>query len=152
MPIDILFLGAMLLAVYKGLRNGLVIAVFALVAWVIGLFAALKFSGLAAAYLTDYVSPRWLSIASFVAVFLVVVLLIRLGAALIGKVVEITMLGWANRLGGIFFYVLLYAFIFSVVISFAEKVRLLPEETIALSKVYPWIKPLAHVAQLSFLH
>lgn len=152
MLIDLLFLGAMLLAVIKGLRNGLIIAVFSLVGWVIGLFAALRFSGFAAEYLKEWISPRWLSIASFILVFVVVVLLIRLGAELIGKVVEITLLGWANRLGGIFFYVLLYAFVFSVVISFAEKVQLLHEETAASSKVYPWIKPLAHIAQLSFLH
>jgi membrane protein required for colicin V production len=79
-------------------------------------------------------------------------ILVRLGAKLIEKAVELTMLGWANRLGGIFFYVLLYAFIFSVVIFFAEKVQLLSDKTISSSSVYPWIKPLAHITQLSLLH
>ena len=152
MPIDILFLVVMLLAVYKGLRNGLIIAVFSIVGWVIGLFAAWKFSGVAAEYLKTYINPRWLSIISFTAVFILVMLLVRLGAKLIEKMVEISMLGWINRLGGLIFYVILYAFIFSVLISFAEKVQLLSEEAAASSRVYPWLKPLAHISQLSFLH
>ena len=152
MPIDLLFLGAMLLAIFKGLRNGLVIAVCSLAGWVAGLYAAMKFSGLAAQYLKAYVNPRWLTIISFIAVFLLVLILVRLAARLIEKVVELSMLGWANRLGGIFFYVLLYAFIISVLIFFAEKVQLLNEETISSSKVYPLIKPLARITQLSLLH
>jgi membrane protein required for colicin V production len=152
MAIDILFLVAMVLAVLKGLRNGLIIALFSLIGWVLGLFAAIKFSGVAAGYLKGYVSPRWLSIISFVIVFVLVLLLVRLGAGLIEKVVELTLLGWANKLGGVFFYVFLYAFIISVVIVFAEKVQVLNEETISSSRVYPWIKPLAHFTQLSLLH
>lgn len=152
MVIDLLFLGAMLLAVFKGLKNGLVIAVFSLVGWVIGLIAAVKFSSVAAEYLKDHVNPRWLSVISFVVVLVLVLLLVRLGATLIEKAVELSLLGWANRLGGIFFYVLLYAFILSVLIFFAEKVQLISEETISSSRMYPWIKPWAHLTQLSLLH
>ncbi len=152
MVIDLLFLGAMLLAVFKGLKNGLVIAVFSLVGWVIGLIAAVKFSSVAAEYLKAHVNPRWLSVISFVVVLVLVLLLVRLGATLIEKAVELSLLGWANRLGGIFFYVLLYAFILSVLIFFAEKVQLISEETISSSRMYPWIKPWAHLTQLSLLH
>jgi membrane protein required for colicin V production len=152
MPIDIIFLAAMLMAVFKGLKNGLVIALFSLAGWAIGLFAAMKFSDVAAGYLKAYVNPRWLSIISFIAIFILVVILVRLGARLIEKAMELTMLGWANKLGGIFFYVLLYAFILIFFIFFAYKFQLLNEETISSSKVYPWIKPLAHITQLSLLH
>ncbi len=151
MLIDTLFILAMLIALFKGIRNGLIIAVFSLVGWVIGLYAALKFSSVAAEYLKDYINPRWLSILSFIIVFFIVVILIHLGAKLIEKVVEISLLGWANRLGGIIFYVLLYTFIFSVIILFAEKTRLLTEEATASSKVYGWLKPLIHIKLLSFL-
>jgi membrane protein required for colicin V production len=86
------------------------------------------------------------------AVFILVMIVVRIGASLLEKTVELTMMGWLNRLGGVFFYVLLYAFIFSVMIYFAEKVNLLSEETISSSRVYSWIKPLVHITRLSFLH
>jgi membrane protein required for colicin V production len=153
MIIDVLFLLALLGAVIQGFRNGLIIAVFSLVGWIAGLYAALKFSGTVADYFQGSVnlSPKWMSVLAFAAVFLIVMLLVRMGAMLIQKTVELALLGWANRLGGIFFYVFLYTFIFSVLLSFAERVRLLSEETISSSRVYPIIKPAAHIIQLPFL-
>jgi membrane protein required for colicin V production len=153
MLIDIVFLFLMLGALVQGFRNGLIVAIFSLIGWVLGLYAALKLSGTVETWLHGSVnlSPRWLSIIAFVVVFIVVILLVRLGAAIIQKTIEIALLGWLNRLGGIFFYLLLYTFIYSVVLNFAERVRLLNEETISSSKVYPWIKPVAHIIQLPFL-
>ncbi len=53
MIIDILFLAMMMMAVFQGLRNGLIVAVFSIVGWIIGLYAAFKFSGMAADYLKE---------------------------------------------------------------------------------------------------
>ena len=153
MLIDIVFLFLMVGAIVQGFRKGLIVAIFSIVGWVLGLYAALKLSGSVEAYLQGSVNlnPRWLSILAFVAVFIVVVLVVRLGAIIIQKTFELALLGWLNRLGGIFFYVILYAFIYSVILNFAERVRLLNEETISSSKVYLWIKPIAHVIRLPFL-
>jgi membrane protein required for colicin V production len=154
MVIDLLFLGMMAIAVFKGLRNGLIVAIFSIVGWILGLIAAFKFSDVAARYLegTLNLSTRTLHIVSFVLVFLLVMLLVSLGAKLIEKTFQLALLGWANRLGGIFFYVLLYTLIFSVMIYFAGRVKLISEETIASSRVYPWIEPIALIIQQPFLH
>lgn len=154
MLIDIIFISMIVLAVFKGLKNGLIVAIFSIVGWILGLLAAFRFSDLAAEYLKDNVdvSPRILSIISFILVFSIVMLLVSLGAKLIEKMVDLTLMGWLNRLGGIFFYVLLYTLIFSVMIFFAERMRLLNEETISSSKVYEWVKPLAQIMQKPFLH
>jgi membrane protein required for colicin V production len=154
MLIDIIFYSMMVIAVFKGLRNGLIVAIFSIIGWILGLMAAFKFSAIAAQYLEGSLnlSPRVLSIVAFFLVFALVLLVVNLGAKLVEKTVEIAMLGWLNRIGGIFFYVLLYALIFSVVIYFAEKVKLLNEETISSSKVYEWVKPLAQIIQRPFLH
>ena len=154
MVIDLLFLGMMAIAVFKGLRNGLIVAIFSIVGWILGLIAAFKFSDVAARYLegTLNLSTRTLHIVSFVLVFLLVMLLVSLGAKLIEKTFQLALLGWANRLGGIFFYVLLYTLIFSVMIYFAGRVKLISEETIASSRVYPWIEPIAQIIQQPFLH
>lgn len=154
MLIDLLFLGMMAIAIFKGIRNGLIVAIFSMVGWIVGLIAAFKFSDVAAGYLegTLNLSPRTLHIISFLLVFFLVMLLINLGARLIEKTVELALLGWVNRLGGIFFYVLLYTLIFSVMIYFAVRVKLISEATIASSRVYPWIEPLAQIIQRPFLH
>jgi membrane protein required for colicin V production len=153
MLIDLIFLSMMVMAIYKGFKNGLIVAVFSIAAWILGLMAAFRFSDAAAEYLKVYidVSPRILSIISFILVFSVVMMVINLGAKLVEKTVELSMLGWVNRLGGIFFYVLLYVLIFSVLIYFAERVKLLNEETISSSRVYPWVKPLAEIIRKPLL-
>lgn len=152
--IDLLFLGMMAMAVFKGIRNGLIVALFSIVGWIVGIIAAFRFSDVAASYLqgTFDISPRTLSIISFVIVFLLVMLLVNLGAKLVEKTVELALLGWVNRIGGIFFYVLLYTLLFSILIYFAERVHLINAETIASSKVYPWVKPLALFIHGLFLH
>jgi membrane protein required for colicin V production len=154
MLIDILFLGMMAIAVFKGLRNGLIVAIFSIVGWIVGIIAAFRFADVAAGYLQGSVnlSPRILYILSFIIVFLLVMLLVNLGAKLVEKTVELALLGWVNRLGGVFFYVLLYTLIFSVMIYFAERVKLISEQTIAASRVYPWVKPIALIIQRPFLH
>jgi membrane protein required for colicin V production len=154
MLIDILFLGMMAIAVFKGVRNGLIVAIFSIVGWILGIFAAFKFADVAAGYLKGSVdmSPKALYIISFIIVFLIVMLLVHLGAKVVEKTVELAFMGWVNRLGGIFFYVLLYTLIFSVMIFFAEKFKLISDETIAASRVYPWVKPIALVIQRPFLY
>ena len=154
MLLDIIFLGMMMMAVFNGARNGLIVALFSAIGWLLGLYAAFKFSDIAANYLDDVVdvSPRTLSIISFIVVFALVVLIVTLGAKLVQKTVEFSMMGWLNRIGGIFFYVLLYTLIFSVLIYFAEQSKLLNEDTASSSKVYGWVKPLARIIQKPFLH
>lgn len=154
MLIDILFLAMMVIAVFKGMRNGLIVALFSIIGWVVGLYAAFMFSGLAENYLKGVLnlSPRVLSIVAFILVFSLVSLLVNLGARIVEKLIGLTPIGWLNRLGGIFFYVLLYALIFSVMIYFAEKVRLVSEETVSSSRMYPWVKPLAEIIELPFIN
>ncbi|HUQ65653.1 MAG TPA: CvpA family protein, partial [Flavitalea sp.] len=110
MVIDILFLVMMAIAVFKGIRNGLIVAVFSIVGWILGIMAAFKFADVAAGYLKGSLnmSPSTVHILSFIIIFLLVMLLVNLGAKLVEKTVELAFMGWLNRLGGIFFYVLLY--------------------------------------------
>jgi len=154
MLIDLIFIAMMAIAVFKGIRNGLIIAIFSIIGWILGIYAAFKFADVAAGYLKGSLdmSPKTLYIVSFVIVFLLVMLLVHLGAKLVEKTVELAFMGWLNRIGGIFFYVLLYTLIFSVMIFFAEKFKLLSNETIAASRAYPWVKPLALIIQRPFLH
>ena len=147
MFIDSIAIGLVLLAIIKGFQKGLVVAVFSLLAFIIGLAAALKLSTVVAMYLgaNTSVSQRWLPILAFAVVFFIVVLLVRLGAKIIKGGLRMAMLGWVNKLGGVVFYLLLYLFIFSIVLFYAAQLHLLKTETIQTSTTYPIIYPLAPV-------
>lgn len=144
MPIDIIFLVFIAIAAIKGIQRGFIIAIFSIIAIIIGLAAAIKLSTVAADYLKDSVniSAKWLPLISFIVVFLVVVLLVRLGANILQKTVEVAFLGWVNRLAGAILYILLYTIVFSVLLFFAEQLHLIKQETIADSRIYPWVEPI----------
>lgn len=143
MLLDVLFIILVITALIKGYRNGLVVAIFSVVSLIVGLAAALKLSVLMAEYLRDSVnvSAKWLPLLSFIAVFLIAVFLVRLGAAAVEKLVQLAMLGWLNRLGGIVLYFILYMVMLSVAVFYLEKLHLLTPEAIALSKTYAFIQP-----------
>ncbi len=94
MLIDIIAVILLLMAVFKGLRKGLIVAVFSFLAFIIGLAAALKLSTVMAAYIGDNVavSQRWLPFIAFIVVFFIVVLLVRLGGKFLQGFVQIFIL------------------------------------------------------------
>ena len=144
MLIDIVFLVLMLLAAFKGLRKGLIVALFSLIGFIVGLALAVKLSAVAAAYIghTVNISERWLPLVAFLAVFLAVIFFVRLGARAIQGALEFAMLGWLNRLGGVLFYVLLYLFIYSIVLFYLTQIHVLKPEAVQASVTYPYIEPL----------
>lgn len=143
MLIDILFAIAICFAVWHGWQRGLVLGVFSLVAIIIGLAAAMKLSIFVADYLgkSINISKEWLPFISFLAVFIVVVLLIRLGAKAIEKSLQVIALGWVNKLGGIVFYSVIYMLTLSVILFYAEHMKLLQPTTIEQSATYSFLQP-----------
>jgi membrane protein required for colicin V production len=143
MLLDIIFAVVIILAIFKGYKRGLIVGLFSLVAVIIGLAAAMKLSAIAAGYIGKAVkiSQEWLPVISFAIVFILVVLLIRLGANAIERTAEVVMLGWLNKLGGILLYVVIYTIVFSVLLFYAEQMKLLKPETIQQSAVYSFVQP-----------
>ncbi|GAC1455612.1 MAG: CvpA family protein [Chitinophagaceae bacterium] len=143
MLIDIIFVVLLIAAIFKGYAKGLIIAVFSVLAVVVGLAAAVKLSVVAASRLKDavHMAAKWLPLIAFTLVFLMVVLLVRLGARALEKTAEFAFLGWANKLCGILLYIALYTVVFSVLLFYAEKVNIITPGTIASSKTYGFIKP-----------
>jgi len=144
MIIDVVFLILMILAIFNGFRKGLIVALFSVIAFILGIAAALKLSSYVAARLSQSFdsSAKWLPVISFVIVFLAVVILVHLGARLLQKSVEMVMLGWLNRLGGVLIYVLLYSIVLSILLFYASMIHLVSPETQAASISYPYLKDL----------
>jgi len=143
MLLDLIFAVIIVLSVLKGYQRGLIVGLFSLVAVIIGLAAAMKLSAVVAGYIGKAVkvSDEWLPVISFAVVFLVVVLLVRLGANAIERTVEVVTLGWLNKLGGILLYAAIYTVVFSVLLFYAEQIKILQPETIEKSVTYSFVQP-----------
>ncbi|MEN9569289.1 MAG: hypothetical protein RL172_520 [Bacteroidota bacterium] len=141
--VDVFFIIILVIAIIKGLQKGLAVAVFSVIAFIAGLAAAIKLSAVVANYLQKNVAVpgQWLPVLSFALVFIAVVILVNMGGKLVQKSFEMAFLGWANKLGGALFYAILYTFILSVVLFYAEQVQLLKPDAINQSVTYPFIKP-----------
>jgi membrane protein required for colicin V production len=144
MLIDIVFAILLIMACIKGFQKGLIIAVFSIVAFIIGLAAALKLSTVVASWLGNSVSvnTKWLPFISFALVFFIVILLVRWGARLIEKTFQLALLGWVNKIGGIAFYLALYTIIFSLFLFYTEKIQLIQPSVIEASSTYSYLSPI----------
>ena len=143
MIIDIAFVLVIILAIFKGIKKGLILGIFSLLAFVIGLAAALKLSVVVAAYLKDNAGSftKWLPLISFMLVFIAVVLLVGLVARVIKKTMQFAMLGLLDSVGGIILYVTIYTIIFSIFLFFADKLFLIKPATVHDSKIYTYVAP-----------
>ena len=143
MLIDIIAAILMVIACLRGYQKGLILAIFSILAYIVGLAAALKLSAVVAGYLEGSmnISSKWLPFVSFIAVFLITVLLVRWGGKLIERSIQLVLLGWINRLGGIILFAVLYLIILSIFVFYAEKLQLLQPAMIRSSQTYAFIQP-----------
>ena len=143
MILDIILMILVIVATFKGLHRGLIVAVFSLLSFFVGLAAAIKLSAFVADHLKEaiHLSERWLPILSFVLVFLAVVILLRWIANLIQAAVDFAWLGGINRLGGALLYIILYMVIYSVFLYYGATSHILSNSTIHASATYKWIAP-----------
>lgn len=140
MPVDIIFLVFIAFAVYKGFTRGLIVGVFSFVAYFIGLAAALKLSSGVARYLSekDAAPSVWLPVVSFIVVLIAVILLVNLAARLIRSLLKLSALGWADKLGGILFFLMINIFIFSILLFYASETGWISESVKKDSKIFPY--------------
>ena len=143
MLIDIIFLVLVLVAVSRGLRRGLIVAIFSVAACIIGLAAAIKLSAVVANHLKEnvHIHTKWLPILAFVLVFVGVVLIVRWIANLLEEAIDIVFLEWLNKLGGMVLYVVLFISVYSIFLFYGTSAHIISRHAIASSVVYHWIEP-----------
>jgi membrane protein required for colicin V production len=143
MFIDVMVLIAAVMAMVKGYSKGLIMALFNAVSLIIGLAAAVKLSALVASALYEQwdVPPSWAPLLAFAGVFMAAVILIRLAGKAVEKTLETVKIGFANRIGGIALYLLIYLAIASILVYYLEKTGILGEDLVAQSRTYSWLAP-----------
>jgi len=146
---DIVILLCFVPAIFGGLIKGFVRQAAGLAALLLGIWAGYHFSELVSAKLCTWIdtSPQWLSIISFAAIFIVVLLLVTLVGRLSEKAIQLVLLGWLDKLLGLVFAIVKTAFILSIIIyilvSLDSLIPFLPHETLEHSRIYSFIASIA---------
>ncbi len=158
--IDIIIIVLLALAVFKGIKDGLVRQVGGIAGLILGIFLAGRFSAFLAGWMHQWIdaSESAVKAVSFAVIIIVVCLCMYLLGRLLEKIIKITTLGWINRLLGVVLSVCTVVLLIGAVISLIEYINstwfvLVPQEQLAKSKsiqiissvtdaVFPYLKQL----------
>ncbi|MDY0100061.1 MAG: CvpA family protein [Bacteroidales bacterium] len=151
--IDFIIIILLVFGLMRGYSEGLVKELASLLALIVGIWGAIKFSSFTAAKLYDYfdMTGKFVGIIAFLLTFIAIVILIHFIGILVDKFVDSISLGFLNRLLGVFFGVFKTALILSVIFvvlnALDAKHSFLPKEKIEQSKLY---NPIADIAPALF--
>lgn len=123
--LDIILGALLVIALFKGIKNGLFVELASLVSLVLGIYLAIKFSFLARIMLSaiTHWNPKTIQITAFIITFLLVVIGISLLAKFLTSVADFAFLGIINKLGGGFFRLLKTILIISIFLNLFEKIN-----------------------------
>lgn len=141
MIVDLLIAFSLIAAIIKGWRKGLILSLFSVIALIVALAAAMKLSVVIAEKFGGD-SSKYLPVLSFLIIFILIALLIRLIAKIIEKAVDLAMLGWLNKLGGIALYSFIYLAVLSIILFYLKEAAIISENAFKASNFYLYIEPL----------
>ena len=146
---DVVIAIFLLWSAYRGVTKGFLIMVASLAALLLGVWGAIRFSGMTADFLVEQFDwgTKYLSLISFALTFIGIVVLVHFLARAISKLVKAVALGFVDRIAGLLFGVLKTAFIISIILvvinSIDRRVPFIPEEHKENSLLYQPISKLA---------
>ena len=151
--IDLIIVVLLILGAVRGFTDGFVKELASLLALILGIWGAIKFSSFTAARLYEYfdMTGRYVGIIAFMVTFIVIVILIHFIGVLVDKFVDAIQLSFLNRLVGIVFGLFKTALILSVIFVILNAIDarhpFLPKDKIEQSKFY---NPIADIAAAIF--
>lgn len=139
----------LLWSAYRGITKGFLIMAASLLALILGVWGAIRFSHLTAALLISYfgMQTRYLALISFALTFVIIVILVHMLSRALDKLVKAVALGLVNRLAGLLFGMLKTAFLISIFLvilnGINSRVPFIPEEHKENSLLYHPLSKLA---------
>lgn len=123
--LDLILAIPLVWGVFVGFKNGLIIEAASLAALVLGIFGAIHFSDLTAGFLVENlnVTTQYINLIAFAVTFVGIVILVHLLAKMVDKLVKAVALGFVNRLLGMVFGLIKYAFIISIILVIINAVN-----------------------------
>jgi membrane protein required for colicin V production len=143
---DIVLIILLLLGAWSGYRKGFVMALFSLAAFILGIIGAFRLMGNGVAWLATKIDadPKLLPYLSFIILFILIVIAVRLLGSLLQASISKTLLGEADQILGAVLGILRYAFMISVLIWIFTSLHIhLPEDWRKNSFLLPTIEKTA---------
>lgn len=137
MLIDIIALLLLVLAIYKGWSQGLIMSIFSFLSFFIAIILAFYFSAQVAGYFKQSTGSdsKWYSFLAFFAVMIGAIIIIRIIGKMIEKVAELMLLGLVNRIAGIIIFGFLYFGLMSVLLVYLTRFQLVSSQFLSESRV-----------------
>jgi membrane protein required for colicin V production len=151
--IDFIIIILLVFGLARGFINGFIKELASLLALILGIWGAIKFSAFTAERLYDYfdMTGQYVGIIAFLITFVIIVIVIHFIGLLVDRFVEKISLGVLNSLLGIVFGVFKTALILSVILTVLNAIdskhHFLPKKQIEDSRLY---SPIADIAPAIF--
>lgn len=149
--LDILLIIFFFIGTFKGIKNGLFVEFASFVGLLVGLWVALKFSGVTRDFFGNHLgtNPKTAYIFAFIITFLAVVVGISLLAKVLTKIADFSGLGIFNAIGGGLFGFIRMLLLMSVLLNIFDKVNIMDafasQETLNKSVLYRPVKASAEI-------
>ena len=116
--LDVIIIIPLIWGIYKGYKKGFIIEISSFIALGLGIYGGIRFSSLAAAYLSELleVSDKIMPLISFSITFILIVIIVLSLAKMVEKLIKVIALGLVNRIAGAIFGLLKFSLIMSVVL------------------------------------
>lgn len=145
MWIDITWAVLVIIGIWRGWRQGLIISIFAVLAWVTGIIGAIKLCTVASQYLerSFNIHSNYLPVISFTLVFIIIAFLIYLIGKMLEKIIEIAQLGSFNKICGVILRVAIYTMLFSIFLWLINEAGFISPATKTQSRTYNFFAALS---------
>lgn len=147
--IDIIIIVLLIFAAISGFSKGLVSELVSLAALILGVWGTIEFSDITADFLVENfkLGTKHLTLISFAVTFVVIVILVHIVGNVVNKMIDTLMMGFLNKLAGMFFGVVKSALILSIILMVFDKidedVSIIPGNAKEESRLYEPIRNFA---------
>jgi membrane protein required for colicin V production len=147
MWIDILLCMFLILGFVMGFWKGLIHSVIAFFGLFLGITAAIKWSSVLSRKLYEWFGwhGKLMPVVSFVLLFVLVLVILKVITLLLEKSVKTVGLSWINRLAGSVIWCLVLVFILSVLVWFGDKMKWIDLADKKGSHTYNYLQPAAPI-------
>ena len=149
--LDIILLICFIPGIIRGISKGFLEQALSLAGIVVSVWAAFKFSALVCTWLKPYLSlsETTLSVVAFALILVAVCLAVLIVAKLLTKVLEMSMLGWLDKILGLVFALVVNALLLGVFIILFDTLNLkfgfVKPEVLDASIVYTTLRDLCYL-------
>ena len=149
--LDIILLICFIPGIIRGISKGFLEQALSLAGIVLSVWAAFKFSALVCSWLKPYLSlsETTLSVVAFALILIAVCLAVLVVARLLTKVLEMSMLGWLDKVLGLAFALVINALLLGVFIILFDTLNLkfgfVKPEVLDASIVYTTLRDLCYL-------